>query len=70
MSKVAKILVLSFVGETPETAVEIHKQIQEECEPSATLEDVRISLLELANDDFIMSAQKPDGTDLTDIYWR
>ena len=70
MSKVAKILVLSFVGEIPETAVEIHKQIQEECEPSAVLEDVRRSLLELAYDNFIMSAEKPDGTDLTNIYWR
>lgn len=67
MAKLAKILILSFVGSQPESAAELHKQIQSECEPSATFEDVQKSLAELADDNFIMSAQKDDGTD---IYWR
>ena len=67
MSQLAKILTLSFVGALPETAAELHKQIQEEIESSATLQEVQKHLSELATDNFILSADKPDGTTL---YWR
>lgn len=59
--------VLSFVGEYPETAVELHKQLQEQIEASTTLDDVRGHLSELANDNFILTAEKSDGMAL---YWR
>ena len=67
MSKYAKILTLSFVGSYPESAAELHKQIKEECEPTANLETVQNHLTELANAHFIFSTEKPDGTS---IYWR
>ena len=67
MSKLAKILVLSFVGDYPETAAELHKEIKEECEPTAKLITVRNHLTELANDHFIQVAERADGTA---IYWR
>ena len=67
MSKPVKILTLSFVGSRPETAVELHNQIREEIEPSAELVDIEAQLTELANDNFIQSAEQPDGT-MT--YWR
>ena len=67
MSNLAKILTLSFVGSVPETAAELHKQIQDELEPDATLEVVQFQLTELAGDNFIQSAEKSDGTS---IYWR
>ena len=58
----AKKLVLSFVGSYPESAAELHKQIKEECKPTADLETVQNHLTELASDHFILSAEKPDGT--------
>ena len=67
MSRPAKILTLSFVGSVPETAVELHKQIREEIEPSAELQEIETQLTELATENFIMSAEKADGTP---IYWR
>ena len=67
MSNLAKILTLSFVGSAPETATELHEQIQAEIEPSATLEEVATQLTELAGDNFIQSAARADGTE---IYWR
>lgn len=67
MSKLAKILTLSFVGDYPETAAELHKQIKEECEPTAQLITVRNHLTELAKDSFIHTAERQDGTA---IYWR
>ena len=67
MSKLAKILTLSFVGSVPETAVELHKQIREEIEPSAELQEVSTQLADLATDNFIQSAERQDGTP---IYWR
>ena len=67
MAEVAKILILSFVGDYPETAPELHKQIQEEMEPSCTLEHVEQNLTELAKDSFIYTAERPDGTA---IFWR
>ena len=67
MSKPAKILTLSFVGSSPETAVELHRQIREEIEPSTELQEIETQLTELATDNFIQSAEKPDGT-MT--YWR
>ena len=62
-----KILTLSFVGDMPESAAELHKQIQEEIEPDATLETVQQQLTELADSHFIFTAEKPNGTT---IYWR
>ena len=67
MNSLPKILTLSFVGGLPETAAELHKQIQEEIEPAATLETVQQQLMELADDHFIFTAEKSDGTA---IYWR
>ena len=67
MNNVPKILTLSFVGNMPESAAELHKQIQEEIEPDATLETVRQQLTELADSNFIFTAEKPNGTT---IYWR
>lgn len=67
MNVPAKILTLSFVGDYPESAAELHKQIQEEIEPNATLDTIQGQLTELANDNFIHTAEKPDGTTL---YWR
>lgn len=67
MSNLPKILTLSFVGDRPESAAELHRQIQEEIEPNATLDTVQAQLTELVNDNFIHSAEKPDGTTL---YWR
>ena len=67
MSHLAKILVLSFVGNYPETANELHKQIHEELEASATLDEVQGHLTTLVADHFITSAEKSDGTT---IYWR
>ena len=67
MSSIPKILILSFVGEFPETATQLHQQLKEEVEPAATLEEVTTNLTELANDNFIMSAEKADGTTL---FWR
>lgn len=62
-----KILTLSFVGSMPETAAELHKQIQAEIEPDATLDTVQEQLAELANDHFIHTAETSDGTA---VYWR
>ena len=67
VSHLAKILVLSFVGDYPETATELHKQIHEGLEASATLDEVQGHLTALVADHFIASAEKPDGTT---IYWR
>ena len=67
MSNLPKILTLSFVGEMPESAAELHKQIQEEIEPAATLETIQQQLRELAEGHFIYTAEKPNGTT---IYWR
>lgn len=67
MSSLPKILTLSFTGDHPESAAELHKQIQEELEPNATLEEVQGHLTELADEHFIHTAEKPDGTTL---YWR
>ena len=67
MSKPAKILTLSFVGSRPETAVELHKQIRAEIEPSAKLMEIETQLTQLATDNFIQSAEKTDGTP---IFWR
>ena len=47
MNKIAKILVMSFVGEIPESAAELYRQIQRDLEPTATLEDVEGKLVEL-----------------------
>lgn len=58
MSRPAKILTLSVVGSVPETAVELHKQIREEIEPSAELQDIETQLTELATENFIQSAEK------------
>lgn len=66
MSNLPKILTLSFVGEMPESAAELHQQIQEEIEPAATLETVQQQLTELAEGHFIFTAEKPNGT----VYWR
>lgn len=67
MSQLAKILVLSFVGSFPETAAELHKQLQEEVESSASFAQVEQHLTALASDNFILSATRDDGTP---IYWR
>ena len=67
MSNLAKILTLNFVSSAPETATELHKQIQSEIEPDATLEVVQTQLTELAAENFILSAARADGTE---IYWR
>ena len=67
MNSLPKILTLSFVGDYPESAAELHKQIREELEPDATLDTVQGHLAELASDNFILTAYKPDGTA---IYWR
>lgn len=61
-----KIMTLSFVGSTPETAAELHKQIVEEIEPEAELETVETQLAELANEFYIYTAQKKEQT----VYWR
>lgn len=66
-NKLLKILVLSFVGDYPEAAAELHRQIQEELQPDATLQEVQRHLAELASDNFILTAKNPEGTD---IYWR
>ena len=66
MSNLPKILTLSFVGGMPESAAELHKQIQEELEPDATLATVTEQLEELADDGHIFVAEKPTGT----VYWR
>lgn len=65
--KLVKILVLSFVGGHPESAEELHQQIQAEIEPDATRQEVQRHLAELASDDFILTAKNPEGTN---IYWR
>ena len=49
MNNLPKILTLSFVGAIPASAVELHKQIQEELEPAAALETVAQQLTELAD---------------------
>ena len=67
MSSLSKIRTLSFTGEHAESAAELHKQIQEELEPNATLEEVQEHLTELADAHFIHTAEKPDGTH---VYWR
>lgn len=67
MNSLPKILTLSFVGDFPESAADLHKQIQEELEPDATLDTVQGHLAELADKYFIHTAEKPDGTA---IYWR
>ena len=67
MNTLPKILTLSFVGAIPETAAELHKQLQAEVEPNATLAEVQAHLTELADRHFIYTAEKPDGST---IYWR
>ena len=67
MKSLPKILTLSFVGDFPETAAELHKQIKEELEPDTTLDTVQEHLTELADRHFIYTAEKSDGTT---IYWR
>ena len=67
MNNLPKILTLSFVGGTPETAAELHKQIQAELEPAAALETVAQQLRELADAHLIFTAEKSNGTTL---YWR
>ena len=66
MNNVPKILILSFVGDMPESAAELHKQIQEELEPAAALATVTEQLEELADELHIFVAEKPTGT----VYWR
>ena len=67
MRQLDRILVLSFVGARPETATELHKQLQEEIEKDTTLEEVTEHLTALASDHFIASATRDDGTP---TYWR
>ena len=67
MNNLPKILTLSFVGDIPESAAELHKQIQEELEPAATLETVAQQLTELADAHLIFTAEKSNGMT---IYWR
>ena len=67
MNNLPKILTFSFVGHSPESAAELHKQIQEELEPDATLDTVQKHLTELAWENLIHTAEEPDGTP---VYWR
>ena len=65
---IPKILTLSFTGGIPETAAELHQQIQNEIEPSTTLEEIQTQLNDLATEGFIQSAERKD--DGATVYWR